>query len=79
MANYDYVKDDSDFEKLAMNIGNDLAICIANCPDNFDICSFVMKKSNKDKSFNFVRHELNKEQMDVIIDALQKVRSDMDI
>lgn len=67
-----------------MFIENDLAICIANCPDDYSQCSFVMKKSHppehrEGKGYDYVRHLLNKDQVDTIIEALQKVSKDMDL
>lgn len=74
------VVEKKEFEKLFMNFGDKrylLAdIAIANCPDDWTKCSFVLSTHRNDHH-GFVHVFIDQPELDRIIEALQKVKEDM--
>lgn len=71
-----------EFEKLFIYLGDQqyssADIAIANCPDDWTTCSFIVS-THRGSLHGFVKLLMNESEVDQVIEALQKVKVDMHV
>ncbi len=79
------MSEDTEFEKIWLYLSEllpyqrNIIFSLANSQDDPRLCSMVVlvEKTNPNKEDSFIHVFLNAQEVDQVIDALQKVRADM--